>query len=579
MPSSSPAAPPTWLRPAILALFAILLMACFSTEVADSDTFWHLETGKYLVEHHQFPLPDPFSFTTYLGTPRPGEETVRAFNVTHEWLAQILMYLTYAAGGFGGLVLLRALLMTAFCGLVGLWTYRRCAGFYRALGAASVTGFIASYFASDRPYQITYVLIAATILILESRRWMWLLPPMFLFWANCHGGFFMGFVVLGTYCAESLWQHWRGRPDAGERRLWGVTAACVPAAFLNPNGFLTVWVLAAYRQSSLQNTLYEWQKPPLWPPTFLNLLLLGAVAVLVWQRRRTRLVDWLLLGLFGAAYLSAVRNSNLVGLVAPALIASYLPWKRILPPWTEWAAALLLMSALAVPFARGRAFQLRYAEWKYPAGAADFLLAHHIAQPMFHSFEKGGYLVWRCWPEERSFIDGRGLNETAFADYQRIVKYLPGTPELLDRYGIQVVVMNAFEASSGSPYVLPLALADPAEKEWKIVLADAGAAVFMHHPPPGVQPLPPARIFASMEEQCQAILDHDPARPRCARSLANVFRNTRDAGRARRRRWMGLYLDHRPDRNPADDAFYQQLPAAGQKVSDTCQTPYLCGEH
>jgi hypothetical protein len=181
---------------------------------------------------------------------------------------------------------------------------------------------------------------------------------------------------------------------------------------------------------------------------------------------------------------------------------------------------------------------------------------------MFHSFEKGGYLVWRCWPEEQSFIDGRGLNEAAFADYQRMTRYLPGTRELLDRYGIQVVVMNAFEASSGATYVLPLALADPAEKEWKMVFADAGATVFLRHPPAGVQPLPSARIFASMEAQCQAILDHDPARPRCARSLANLFRNTRDMAKARR--WMGLYLDHRPDRNPADDAFYEQLPAGGQ---------------
>jgi hypothetical protein len=123
------------------------------------------------------------------------------------------------------------------------------------------------------------------------------------------------------------------------------------------------------------------------------------------------------------------------------------------------------------------------------------------------------------------------------------------------------VVMNAFEANSGNVYVLPLALADPAEKEWKIVLADAGATVFMRHPPPGVQPLPAVRIFASMEEQCQAMLDNDPARPRCARSLANLFRNTRDLVRARR--WMGLYMDHRPDRNPADDAFYQQLRATG----------------
>jgi hypothetical protein len=566
MPSSPPAALPTWLRPAILALAAILLMACFSTEVSDSDTWLHLETGKYVVDHHQIPNPDPFSFTTYLGKPLPGEETVRAFNLTHSWLGQTIIYLAYAAGGFGGMVLLRALLMTIFCALAGLWTWRRSRGFYRALAAAFVTAFIASYFSSDRPYQITYVLIVATILILEYRRWMWLLPPLFLFWANCHGGFFMGFVVLGAYCAESLWQRWRGRPEPGERRLWLVTAVSVPAAFLNPNGFLTLYILLAYNQSSLTSTIYEWQKPPLWPPSFLNLLLLAAVAVLVWQRRRTRLVDWLLLLLFGAAYLSAVRNSNLLGLVAPALIASYLPWKRatprVLPRWTEWAAALLLLAAIAVPFARGRAFRMRYAEWKYPAGAADFLLAHHVTGPMFNTFDKGGYLVWRCWPEERSFIDGRGLNETAFADYQRMVKYLPGTRELLDRYGIQVVVMNAFEANSGSVYVLPLALADPAEKEWKMVFADAGATVFMRHPPAGVQPLASPEIFAGMEAQCQATLDHDPGRPRCARSLANLFRNARDPARARR--WMGLYLDHRPDQNPADDAFYQQLPAAGQ---------------
>ena len=164
-----------WLRPAIVALAAILLMACFSTEVADSDTFWHLQTGKYLLEHHQLPIPDPFSFTTYLGKPLPGEETVRAYNLTFEWLAQIMIYMAYAMGGFGGLVLWRASLMTAFCGLAGLWAWRRSQDFYRSLAAAFVTAFIASYFNSDRPYQITYVLIVATILILEYRRWMWLL--------------------------------------------------------------------------------------------------------------------------------------------------------------------------------------------------------------------------------------------------------------------------------------------------------------------------------------------------------------------------------------------------------------------
>jgi hypothetical protein len=530
---------PAWLRTAIVALAAFLLLACFSTEVSDSDTWLHLETGKYTAEHHQLAIPDPFSFTTYLGTPLPWEETVRAFNLTHEWLAQTILYLTYAAGGFGGMVLFRALLMTAFCGLVGRWTFRRSGSFYSALGAAMVTAFIASYFTSDRPYQITYVLIMATILILESRRWMWALPPLFCFWANCHGGFFMGFVVLGVYCAESLWKRFRGKPEADERRLWLVTAACVPCAFLNPNGFMTLYILLAYKQSTLTSSIYEWQKPPLWPPSFLNLLLLGAAAVLVWQRKRTRPADWMLLGLFGAAYLQAIRNSILLGLVAPMILAAYIPWKQVAARWMDWAIAALLVCAITVPFARGRAFQLQYADWKYPAGAADFLLAHHVTGPMFHSFDKGGYLVWRCWPEERSFIDGRGLNEKAFADYQRMIKYVPGTRELLDQYGIQVVVMNAFEANSGTPYVLPLALADPNEKEWKMVFADSGATVFMRTPPAGVQTLPSTQIFAGMEAQCQAIVDHDPARPRCAGSLGRLFARLGDQGRARR--WDDLY--------------------------------------
>jgi hypothetical protein len=535
-PTSSP-----WLRRAIVALSAFLLLACFSTEVSDSDTFWHLKTGQYLVEQHKLPVPDPFSYTTYVGAPLPGENTLRAFNLTHEWLTQIGMYLAYAGFGYGGVVLMRALLMTAFCGMVGLWTYRRSRDFYRALLAAFVTAFVASFFTSDRPYQVTYALIMVTVLILESRRRLWLLPPLFLVWANCHGGFFLGFVVLGVYCAESWWRRFRGHPDKDERRLWLVAAACVPCAFLNPNGFLTVYILAAYRRSVMTNTLYEWQKPALWPPSFLNLLLLAAAATLVWQRKRTRPADWMLLALFGAAYLQAVRNSNLLGLVAPMILASYLPLPSFAPgrAWKDWAVAAAVACAIAVPFVRGRAFQMRAAGWKYPEGAAQFLQAHQITQPIFNTYDKGGYLIWRCWPAERTFIDGRSLNEKVFADYQRMTKYLPGTRELLDQYGIQVVVMNAFEANSGTPYVLPLALADPAEKEWKMVFADAGAAIFMRSPPPGVQPLPSPRIFSSMEEQCQAIVDHDPARPRCARSLSHLFARLGDPSRARR--WEEIY--------------------------------------
>jgi hypothetical protein len=579
VPTSREAAkPPSWLRPAILVAAALALMGRFSTASADSDTWWHLKTGQYIVRNHALPVPDPFSFTTYIGAPAyPGEATTRDFNLKHEWLAQAVLYLTYAAAGFPGLVLLRAAMVSAYCGLAGLLVFRRTKSFYRSLASAGLTAFLAGYFLSDRPYQFTYVLLAATLAILEYRRWLWLLPPLFLVWANLHGGFFLGLVVVVVYGFEALFLRWRKQAAPDERRLWLVSAACILAAGLNPNGFLAIPVVAAYRKSYLQSTLFEWSHGPLWPPNPISVLLFTAAAVLVWQRSKTRLVDWLLLGLFGAAYVSAVRNTNLLGLMAPLAIASYvpsyipwsilppwsyMPWKRSLPVVAEFVAAGLVLALIGAELAQGRGFHLRAAEWKYPTGAAEFLQAHQITGRIFNSYEKGGFLIWRLWPQERVFIDGRALNESVFRDYQRMIRYAPATGgpsgrALLDQYGIQVIVMNGFEINSGDPYVLPVALADPAEPEWKLVYQDAQATIFMRHPPEGVQPLPSSTIFANLEAQCGAILANDPDRPRCARSLVRLFVRMGDTGRART--WMGTYLQHRTDRNPADDELFRRL--------------------
>jgi hypothetical protein len=557
---------PHWLRPGIVVLAALLLIGWFSTPVADSDTWWILKSGQYIVQHRALPVPDPFAFTAGLGKPSyPGEETTRYFNLTQEWLAEVVFYLVYAAAGFPGLILLRAVMLTAFSATAGLLVFHRTNGFYRALATTLATAFVASNFVSDRPYQFTFLFLAATLAILECRWRLWLLPPIFLVWANCHGGFILGYVVMGAYCAEAQWLRWRGNPPADERRLWMACAASFLVSGVNPNGFRPIAVLLAFRQSSMIGTLFEWQRPHAWPPNLMVLLLLAAAAVLVWKRAQTRPADWLLLGLFGAAYFSAVRNTPLVGLVAPVVIAIYLPWKKILPAAVDFLVAGLILVGIGAEMAQGRAFQLRAADWKYPSGAADFMLAHHVTGPMFNTWEKGGYLIWRLWPQERVFIDGRVLNESVFQDYQRIIRYSPATGgpsgrELLDRYGIQAIVMNGFEMNSGDPYVLPLILSDPAQTEWKLVFRDAGSFIFMRTPPPGVAPLPAYDVFASLEAQCEVSIANDPARPRCARGLGHLFARMGDVTRARR--WMGLYLEQRTDQNPADDLLYRQLTGA-----------------
>ena len=64
---------------------------------------------------------------------------------------------------------MRAFWLTAFCAIAGLIVYRRTGAFYRAFGVAFATVCVLRNFVADRPQYVTYVFLALTILILESR--------------------------------------------------------------------------------------------------------------------------------------------------------------------------------------------------------------------------------------------------------------------------------------------------------------------------------------------------------------------------------------------------------------------------
>src|SRR5207253_5987331 len=105
----------------------------------------------------------------------PGEADTRDLNLKHEWLGQVIVYLVYATGGFPGLVLFRAACVAGFCALTGWVVYNRTREFYPAIAAAFLAATLARHIAVDRPYVITYLLLALTMVLLERRRRLWLL--------------------------------------------------------------------------------------------------------------------------------------------------------------------------------------------------------------------------------------------------------------------------------------------------------------------------------------------------------------------------------------------------------------------
>lgn len=541
----------------ILAAALLLLVACFSPSFQDHDGWWHLKTGQYIVQNHKLPVPDPFAFTTYIGKPAyPGEEATRYFNLTHEWLAQAAMYLAYAAGGFPLVVLLRALLMAAASALTGLVAWRRRSNFHVAVGAALLSAAISYRFAYDRPLLVTFLFVAVVMAAVEYQKWLWALPALFVVWANCHGGFFMGWLVLGAYCVEAL-AH--GRRDW---QLWLATAASVLASGLNPNGFRVFGTLLAYRESYMQSLLAEWRHTPVWPLSPFVVVAAAAWVFLILGRSKSRQADWLLLAAFTVAGFYAFRNVVYMAIVGPVAIAAYLPWKPRVPRKWELAVAAAILAAIALPVWGKRAFQFSAAESVRPWGAANFLLAHHVSGPIFNTYEQGGYLMWRLAPQMRVFVDGRALNETVFKDYRRITYNIvpPGEKnvlQLLDQYGVGTIVITGYEYFTGAPHFLIPMLADPRQTQWKLVFQDGQGMVFMRQPPAGVNPLPNLAALTSMEAQCAAHIGLVPGEPLCARETCKLYEHMGNLDRARQ--WMAYYLEKKQEPDPEAEVEYQRL--------------------
>src|SRR5262249_45092221 len=115
----------------IAALAAGLLFGGFSREAGDTDFWWHLRTGRYIGAKRALPTPDPFAWTTQRAPlAYPTEGRTRQFNLTHEWLAQVLLFGGWSLGGFAGVVAMRAASMVMVCALIAAMVWRRSGSFY-----------------------------------------------------------------------------------------------------------------------------------------------------------------------------------------------------------------------------------------------------------------------------------------------------------------------------------------------------------------------------------------------------------------------------------------------------------------
>jgi hypothetical protein len=388
----------------------------------DHDLWWHLRTGQWVEEHRTVPATDPFA--------QHGLETGKPW-LAYSWLFEVTVYGCYQLLGYHGIILFRVLLTLAvLLALLGFVCKRE----RRVLVAALllVPALLVFYPSiSERPWLFTILGSLWTLDVLldarEGRRtWrFWLLPVVYLVWANVHIQFVYGLFLLGLGCAAPLVDRLLGRQDlfagaarAGSRAWWqlvAMTAACTAATLVNPYHFHLYGVVLEYGSHQAPMRWVDELKPMefRYPSDWAVLAVGGAAAFALGRRARLSAFDVLLLTASAWFAFRMRRDGWFLMLAALAVLSSSRPLDGYLQDlrfhkWQVAAAALLLVPVLlAVWFLTrsGDRAEPVLAE-KYPTQAVAFVRQQGYRGPLYNDFDWGGYLIWTL-PELPVAMDGR----------------------------------------------------------------------------------------------------------------------------------------------------------------------------
>ena len=466
----------------------------------DTDTWWHLRAGQWILDNRQIPHVDPFSHTREGASwEYPG------------WLVEIPMLWVYQASGPGGLNLWTALMVTLAFWFV--WKTMSGGEFLKAfviILAATASGV---YWAA-RPYLVTFLLMAVYLWILESYRWgkdrrivnrVWWLPVWMVIWVNSHGGFIVGFILWGIYWISEfsliLWDTFVRRripfrfSNFGTPLLWS-GLLMVLSVCLNPYGpVMLSYPFKTISIGVLRDYIQEWQTPQfhslsVQPFAWLILLTFGCVGA---SRKRLAIVDFSLVSLFAYLGLLAGRNIALFSIVAPMVITRHaaplissatrllgIRMETVSSPAKKMRyinTAILIILAAVVLFKVAMIYpdQVNLEAFnKYlPVDAVQYLKIEKPPGKLFNSYNWGGYLIWAL-PEYPVFVDGRTdlYNDELIEEWLEIINAKKGWQDLLARYGVGVILIE-----NGSTLERALQV----ERGWERIYVDSLAAIYKKH--------------------------------------------------------------------------------------------------
>jgi hypothetical protein len=436
---------PLWVGAGVYALFLL----AGNRLLIDPDTMWQITVGQWILDHRAVPETDVYSFTMR-GQPW----------ISTQWLAQVLYAKAYAAFGWSGPVVLAAGAIAATFALLAKFLNRHLRESTALVFVAAALALTVPHLLA-RPHVLAMPLMVAWVgeLIAASDRrgapsW-WLLPLMAL-WANLHGGFVFGLVLIAPIALDAV----VGADVSSRKSLalrWaGFALAALIAACCTPYGWNSL--LASQKILALGGALpliMEWKPADFGSLGALEIcLLLGIGLALLRGIKLPPLRIVLLLGLLHMA-LAQGRAGEILALLAPLVLAA--PLARQIggaevanptPPARGMLFAGVGLLLMAATFAYASVHRFEPHAHSSPVAAVAALKKLNLAR-VFNDYDFGGYLIANG---VAPFIDGRTelYGEKFFVDHNAASGLM--RPEnlfrLLDQYRIEATLMRTQSAAT-----------------------------------------------------------------------------------------------------------------------------------
>ena len=495
----------------------------------DSDTWWHLASGRWIVENRTIPTTDTLSYTV------PDHPW---FNL--QWLFDVMLYLLHSIGDANLLVIMSAVAFTT-----ALWMLMKNLRQWLDEVSASILCLWAMIILEERflirPEMVSFILLQVVLwLLMTSRRnegrTLWLLVPVILLWVNCHSLFIIGLFCIGCAVGGTLagrlpllpagWRQASSLGPKATRRLFISAGAAAVVTLLNPyflEGLLfPLELMSRFDASNAAfQTIGEFRRPfSGYFPTFsigafqalffLGIAVTLTAAVAGWRAPAKPgttperpspgfNLTWLLI-FTGLAYVSVLarRNTSLFALGATPIVGAFLAligskakggMRGLYTKAATVAAPVLLATCIGLVGAVAtntyywrdgttREFGLGVLEVNFPIRAAAFSREAGLQPRLYNDLTAGGYLTWDAAVKGGVFIDGRlEVYDSEFFTYYQSAFTTPRSwQEQLERYEINTVLL--FHRWQNRHPMIRFLMVNPA---WTLVFHDEVAVIFVRN--------------------------------------------------------------------------------------------------